>query len=177
MVRSLYRLVRDIAARNQTTELTHPPHLPLHWILPNQLAVGRLPKLGEGAALAQANIKTIVSLCAPSEGLLPDDIAQNFRCVRFILPDSQFYLGLQVNHLQTAVELIHQAIQQREPVYVHCLAGMERSPTVCIAYLCRYHQLELWEAINYVKQAHSRAMPTETQIQTVKEFLLQMQQK
>lgn len=177
-MRSLYHRVLSITSNpTRVPELKPQPRSLLHWILPNQLAVGRLPQPGEGVVLAQANIKAILSLCAASEGVLPNDVEQKFRCMRFILPDSQFYLGLQVSHLATAVDLIHHAIQQGDAIYVHCLVGMERSPTVCIAYLCRYHQLELWEAINCVKQAHSRAMPTGAQIQIVKEFMTQMQQK
>ena len=143
----------------------------MSWVLLNQLAIGALPRAGEGAILAKAKIKAVLSLCAPSEGKLPDDIVRNFRCMRFILPDSQFVLGLEVSQLESAVDLLHQAIQKHGSVYVHCVAGVERSPTVCIAYLCLHHNMELWEALNFLKQARSRAMPTEAQIQVIRALI------
>ncbi|NJL41144.1 MAG: dual specificity protein phosphatase family protein, partial [Leptolyngbyaceae cyanobacterium SM1_4_3] len=103
------------------------PHR-LSWIIPGKLAVGGLPQPGDGAILAREKIKVVLSLCAQSEGTLPDEIGQNLRCLRFILPDSHYILGLQPNQLERVVELIHDHIQSQQPIYVHCLAGMERSP-------------------------------------------------
>ncbi|MDX2212428.1 MAG: dual specificity protein phosphatase [Oculatellaceae cyanobacterium bins.114] len=171
-VRSLYQLIwqpkPDAPIQSAQSSKWHSA---IRWVLPTDLAIGSLPKLGSRASLTEAGIKAILSLCAPSEGQLPEEVVQNFRCHRFILPDSQFIAGLQAHQLATAVEIIHQSIQSGEPIYVHCLAGIERSPTVCIAYLCRYHHLELWEAINCLKQAHARSMPTNAQIQVIREFL------
>ncbi|MBD2459857.1 dual specificity protein phosphatase family protein [Oscillatoria sp. FACHB-1407] len=170
-VRSLYKLIGHITSDSATSSTQVSGRSVVHWVLPNCLAIGALPKEGASVTLAQAGIKAILSLCAPSEGQLPNDVAQSFRCLRFILPDSQFIAGLQVQQLAVAVDLIHSSIQADEPMYVHCLAGIERSPTVCIAYLCRYHNLELWEAVNCLKQAHARSMPTNAQIQVIREFL------
>lgn len=170
-VRSLYKLVWQIKHDSAFQSSVSQPHPSVRWVVANQLAIGALPKPGMSRVLAAAGIKAILSLCAPAEGQLPDDVAQHFRCLRFILPDSQFIAGLQISQLATVVELIHASIQANEPIYVHCLAGIERSPTACIAYLCRHHQLELWEAINCLKQAHKRAMPTDAQIQVIGEFL------
>lgn len=145
--------------------------LTVSWIIPHKLALGRLPVAGESGILRQLGIQTVLSLCAIAEGELPEEIVNEFHCFRFILPDSSYVLSLQPEHLLQAIALIHEHIQQQSPVYVHCLAGIERSPTVCIAYLCMYEQLELWEALNHVKQAHPIALPSETQLQVIRKLM------
>ncbi|HEY9647659.1 MAG TPA: dual specificity protein phosphatase [Chroococcidiopsis sp.] len=172
IVRSLYRLFSSPSARSSGASRHSSRGLsPVNWVLPGTLALGRLPREGESAPLLDAQIKVIVSLCAPSEGTLPADVQQNFYCVRHILPDSDFYIPLRVDQLATVVHLIHLHIQNEKPVYVHCLAGMERSPTVCIAYLCRYHRVDLWEAINSVRQVRPTALPTNAQLRVIREFI------
>lgn len=144
----------------------------ISWVIPGQLALGGLPQPGDGLRLALSNIKVVLSLCAEVEGRLPPDIAQDkkFVCLRHVLPDRHYTTQLNVRQLALAVDLVHQCIERQVPVYVHCLAGIERSPTVCMAYLCRYHNLELWEAANWVKQVHPDSMPNESQIRTIREF-------
>ena len=143
----------------------------IHWILPQKLAVGRLPRLDDVSDLMQANIKVILSLCAPQEGSLPAAIIQQFHCQRYVLPDSHYKTQLEVRQIAAVVEIINSHLQKQAPIYVHCLAGMERSPSACIAYLCRYHGLELWEALHWVKQVHRRTRLTDSQIKVLREFV------
>jgi hypothetical protein len=44
---------------------------------------------------------------------------------------------------------------------------------VCAAYLCRYHQLEVWEALRYVQQVWAIAAPTSAQIKVLQAFVSQ----
>lgn len=156
---------------NQRSSSQSSSPLSISWVIPGKLAVGRLPRVGEGAQLASQNIKVVLSLCAEVEGTLPEDIREHFQCLKYCLPDSHYDTEMQVSDLAAAVALVHQTIEQQLPLYIHCLAGMERSPTVCIAYLCRYHHLELWEAVNWLKQVHSRTLPTEAQLRVIREYL------
>lgn len=167
----------DSTRRYRTEDLRHDSNQAhrLSWIIPGKLAVGGLPQSADSSILAREKIKVVLSLCAQSEGSLPEEIVQKFRCLRFILPDSHYILGLQPSQLEQVVELIHTHIQSQQPVYVHCLAGVERSPTACIAYLCLHHDMELWEAINRVKQAHPNARPTEGQVQAIRDLIRQPQ--
>jgi atypical dual specificity phosphatase len=145
----------------------------LSWVIPGKLAVGGLPLQGDEAIFAHNGIQAVLSLCDNSEGELPIDIQQGFECRQLTLPDSHYAYALEVQQIAQAVELIQQNIQKQIPVYVHCLAGVERSPTICAAYLCRYYNLELWEAINWLKQAHPNSMPTTAQVQVLREFINQ----
>lgn len=159
------------ATRSAQTSSSSSSSLTIHWVLPNQLAIGRLPRSGESQMLSEAGIDHIVSLCAQAEGVLPLDVSQTFRCQRFILPDSNYLLRLNTRHLNRAVQILNQCFEDRHIVYVHCLAGVERSPTLCIAYLCLHHNFELWEAVTWVKQVHPPAMLTDEQIQVIRDLI------
>ena len=143
----------------------------IRWILPQKLAVGRLPRLEDVPDLMQSNIKVVLSLCAPQEGALPAAVIQQFHCQRYVLPDSHYKTQLEVKQVVTVVEIIHTYIQSQAPIYVHCFAGMERAPTACIAYLCRHQGLELWEAHHLLKQVHRRTRLTDAQIRVLREFV------
>ena len=54
--------------------------------------------------------------------------------------------------LDDAVALIAQRTAERESVYLHCNAGMNRAPTVAIAFLHVHRGLTLADARDHVKQ-------------------------
>ncbi|MDX2100203.1 MAG: dual specificity protein phosphatase [Leptolyngbyaceae cyanobacterium bins.59] len=135
------------------------------------MAVGSSPQPGDEALLAKANIKIVFSLCANSEETLPEEVSQNFRCLRLVLPDSRYKNEMQPSQLAAAVDIVHHSVEHELPIYVHCLAGIERSPTVCIAYLCQHHGMQLWEAVNWLKQVHPSSMPTESQLRVIRRLL------
>jgi predicted protein tyrosine phosphatase len=144
------------------------PGFGISWVIPGKLAVGPLPKRGDETLLHQENIRAVVTLCAEKEGSLPETLIQTIACQRYVLPDSHYDVEMTAEQLAQAIELVQTQIQNYETVYVHCLAGMERSPTVCVGYLCRYHRLELWEAINWVKQVHPRTALSEAQLKALR---------
>ncbi len=57
-------------------------------------------------------------------------------------------------HLDEAVAALYEAIKGSTKVYVHCSAGLNRSPTVIIAYLIRHRGLSLEEAVDWVTSRH-----------------------
>lgn len=158
--------------RKPTTSRSRPR---ISWVIPGKLAVGGSPQPGDSTLLAQAGIKIVFSLCANSEERLPDDVNDNFRCLRLVLPDSHYKSEIQVSQLAAAVDIVNHSIEHELPIYVHCLAGIERSPTVCIAYLCQHQKLQLWEALNWLKQVHPPSMPTESQLRAVRKLIQQDQ--
>ena len=53
--------------------------------------------------------------------------------------------------LPDAVALLAELIRAHGPTYLHCNAGINRAPTVAIAYLHVHHALPLRDAIEYLK--------------------------
>lgn len=153
--------------------LVEPPAL--RWILTNELAVGPIPTPTIHAQLVEAGIKAVLSLCAEQEGQLPIEVQQDFYWKRWVLPDSYYEESMSVERLAQAVEFVHQAISRKLPIYVHCLAGVERSPTVCVAYLCVHRKMELWEALNWLKQTNPRTSLMGDQVKAI-QGLVRMQQ-
>jgi len=54
--------------------------------------------------------------------------------------------------LDDITTLLDALLTAGDRVYLHCNAGMNRAPTVAIAYLHRYHAMPLTEARDFVKQ-------------------------
>lgn len=165
--------LRHILARNSSnsTAATVASPFAVNWVLPQQLAVGRLPQPEDARILSDAGVTVVLTLCAAAEGTVPDDIRQRFHWERFILPDSSYLLHLNSEQLAKAVAIVRRHIDNRQVVYVHCLAGVQRSPTVCIAYLCLHHNLDLWAATNWLKQVHPSTWPTEEQLQAIRRLV------
>jgi len=163
---------RDRRWRNhsQGKLLAVSPKLPLSWVLPGRLAVGPLPKPGDEAALQEAGVRVILSLCAELEGTLPEVIRHNFECYRYVLPDSHYPEKMTLEQLTEVVDLVTEVLEERAPLYIHCLAGMERSPTVCIAYLCRAQKQELWETMAWFKQIHPPTMLSDSQFHLLRSW-------
>ena len=57
-------------------------------------------------------------------------------------------------HLDQAVGALHAALEGGGKVYVHCSAGLNRSPTVIIAYLIQHRGMSLDEAMAWVTSRH-----------------------
>lgn len=154
----------------------HKRNLKIRWILPNQLAVGRCIHPGEEAVLAQAGIQSILTLCDETEASTPPLVQEHFHTVRYPLPDSHKPIHLNHQDVMKVLTILHDNIVHQRPTYVHCLAGMERSPTICIAYLCLFKGYGLWESFNWVKQVNPRSHPTEMQLDVVRSLIDQQQE-
>ncbi|MBD2155271.1 dual specificity protein phosphatase [Leptolyngbya sp. NM2-A1] len=141
------------------------------WLLPGLLAFGSLPREGDSQRFHQLGIRSVLTLCAAQEGDIPADMPQQFDWLRVMLPDSRYAARPDATQMARAVCFIHTQVSQKTPVYVHCLAGIERSPAVCIAYLCCHQDLELWEAIHQVKQVRPQVLLTEVQLQAIRQLI------
>ncbi|GFO00304.1 dual specificity phosphatase dupd1 [Plakobranchus ocellatus] len=54
-------------------------------------------------------------------------------------------------YLRPAADFIEKALTQKGRVYVHCQQGISRSSTVVIAFLMIYREMNLLEAVKYVR--------------------------
>lgn len=74
-----------------------------------------------------------------------------------------------LEQLRMGVQFIASALAADKKVYVHCLAGVGRSPTFCAAYLV-YNGHSLEEALQRVRQTHPSTMLNETQLRALRHF-------
>ncbi|XP_033740760.1 dual specificity protein phosphatase 14-like [Pecten maximus] len=54
-------------------------------------------------------------------------------------------------YFDRCADKIHQVHNRGGRTLVHCVAGVSRSASLCIAYLMKYHRLKLVDAYNHVK--------------------------
>ncbi|MEB3273501.1 MAG: dual specificity protein phosphatase, partial [Prochlorothrix sp.] len=141
------------------------------WVIPKKLAVGRLPRSSDLLTLQNQGIQTILSLCRSSEGALPPETPEQFQLITCPLPDQRHPDSLTVKQLGQAVKVVEQELQFGRPVYVHCFAGLERSPTVCLTYLCQSQNAEIWEALQFLKEVYPAACPSSEQLRVAQIYL------
>jgi len=157
---SFFRKGHNLNHQNQP-----PPTL--RWVIPQQLSIGSLPPPALHPVMMNAGIKAVLSLCPEAEGQLPPEMLNSFQCLRYPLPDSYSAETLQIDQLAEAVAIVHECMIEQRPIYVHCLAGVERSPTVCAAYLCLHQNLQPWEALHWLRQVNPKIRLIDQQIQAI----------
>lgn len=129
------------------------------WILNDTLAVGPAPRADRHLRrLADEGILAVLSLCSITEAPPPIEMEDNFLCRRLVLPDHRSSEPMTIRQLQQAMALLAE-LRSVGPVYVHCVAGVERSPMVCMAWLVMQHGQTPQRALDYVMQAHPGTNP------------------
>lgn len=132
--------------------------LPISWLRTRRLAIGPMPRNpGHWLALRQQGIQSIFSCCELEEGvwLPPQEWLQR----RFPLPDHRHPDAMTNDILAEAVNSAFELYSAGQPLYLHCWAGMERSPLVAIGLLCRAESLNFFDALAQVKDQHPVAKP------------------
>ena len=167
----LSKLLRGVSKELEPTG--HDSKKPsLNWILPRQLAVGPIPLgLAHQDLLINEGFNSILTLCSEIEGAPPEELRSQVSWSRISLVDSHSSESINLESLNQAVDQAHEYIQSSSPLCVHCVAGMERSPSVCVGYLCKYKEMPLWEALNWVKQANPRTNILDSQLKAIQAIL------
>lgn len=75
--------------------------------------------------------------------------------------------------LETCLSFIADAEKESEPVLVHCSLGVNRSPTVVIAYLMKALGWSLRRAFTHVKAVHPDSCPHELYIKQLQDMELE----
>jgi atypical dual specificity phosphatase len=142
------------------------------WILPQKLAVGSFPSATSSVMkLRREGITAVLSLTENYERLVPAELGHSFLWEQVPIPDG-FKGGIPTEEqFAQTMQLLDRWYRKGHVVYVHCLAGVGRSASVCALYVARCQNLSLLDAIALVKAQHSYAAPDPNQIQVMQRFL------
>ena len=130
-----------------------------NWVLVEELAIGPAPKdLNHLNILKKKGIVSILSLCNEDESNTPESLNEIFRYKRIPLPDHRSGRLPDLEELKKAINVLEK-LKLEGPVFVHCVAAMERSPLVCMGWLVKMHKLNPQEALEYLMQIHPGTNP------------------
>jgi hypothetical protein len=134
------------------------------WVLVQELAVGPAPRAERHLhRLTEGGVTAVLSLCSEQEAPPPADLESRFACRRLVLPDHRVERLPELAELEQALAALAE-LQATGPVYVHCVAAMERSPLVCLAWLVRRQGLTPQRALDYLMQVHPGTNPLPGQL-------------
>jgi predicted protein tyrosine phosphatase len=142
--------------------------LQFSWVLRGRLAVGPAPSFVHHLnLLEERNIVSILCLCSHYEAPLPFGICERFHYLQCILPDHKSKRPPTPEEIQQACEALAR-LMPHGAVYVHCQAGVERSPLICMAWLMRTRHLSLIDALDYLKRVHPDSGPLPEQVASLR---------
>jgi predicted protein tyrosine phosphatase len=134
------------------------------WVLVQELAVGPAPRAERHLErLTEAGVTAVLSLCSEAEAPPPPSLETRFECRRLVLPDHRVERLPQLAELEQALAALAE-LRATGPVFVHCVAAMERSPLVCLAWLVRRQGLTPQRALDYLMQVHPGTNPLPGQL-------------
>ena len=143
-----------------------------NWILKKKLAVGTTPIKDEDLVFLKRNkVINIIGLCSEKEIKWHENLCTNFNCERIFLPDSHNDKLPCKKDFFKAFEKLKDAVTQNI-TFVHCFASIERSPLLCIMYIMYSYNLNIEDALDYVRRIHKHTNPTNRQLRFVKEIML-----
>jgi hypothetical protein len=144
---------------------------PFSWLRTRRLALGGFPSQPEHwQALEAAGIRQVFSCCDPAEASW--EPPGHWNSSQLTLPDHR------CSTPPTAAQL-HQALEQLEgmltsdqrPLYLHCWAGMERSPLLAVGLLCRMESFPFFDALSQVRSLHPPAKPITAHLVVLEQLL------
>lgn len=100
----------------------------------------------------------------------------------FIIETPSHFIDIQdrcdsdiLEHLEDLTTRIHLKLHDSKKVYVHCYVGMSRSSTVIAAYLIKYHNMTVLEAVEDLKRLRPIVQPNAGFMQQLESFYISRQ--
>ncbi len=134
-------------------------HLDIVWLEPG-FALGSRPYAGQQQAIAQLGIRVVVALHEPAEG---EGAGWEEQGIRYVLVPTRDWVAIPAANFDRVVEVVSDCLHSATPVFLHCLAGINRAPTFAAAVLCQVRGLTVEAALKAVTQVRVAAKPTPEQ--------------
>jgi len=142
----------------------------MDWVLVDELAIGPAPRAERHLdRLESEGVRGILSLCAEEETPMPQGQRDRFRCERCVLPDHRAGRLPEPAELASALDRL-ESLLSSGPVFVHCVAAMERSPLVCLGWMVSRHRQSPQRALDYLMQVHPGTNPLPGQLALLSGF-------
>ena len=140
------------------------------WLVEDKLAGSAIPtSIDEVEWAIEQGIKSIVTV---REEPLDDEWVKDVNYLHIMSND----MGVpEFNDLVHAVDFIHRRITNKEPVMVHCLAGLGRTGTVLASYLIKYQNMSADEAMKKVREQRPGSIQSYPQEEIVFQFAKSLQ--
>lgn len=108
-------------------------------------------------SLASQGVRSVFSCCDPEEG--PWQPPPAWKQGRLPLPDHRHRQTPDPERLDQAINTALDLYTNSPALYLHCWAGMERSPLVAVGLLCRAESISIFDALAQVRSLHPAAKP------------------
>jgi len=142
------------------------------WVLINELAVGPAPRTERHIkTLIDNGFRGILSLCSENEVSPPPIPSNNIVSRRCVLPDHSYGRDPTDDEITSALQEL-KYLKSCGPVYVHCKAGIERSPLICIGWLTMEKGLSVQSALDYLMRAHPGTNPLSSHLMMLEKTLV-----
>ena len=139
----------------------------LAWIEPG-FAIGSRPYVPERVAIANSGVDAVVALHEPGEG---EPEAWQALGIEYEVIPTPDWVAIPGRCFSSAVEAVLKRRAAGQSVLLHCLAGVNRAPTVAAAVLCRRDGVSVGEALARVRKARPAAAPTPEQVASLRTWL------
>ena len=120
--------------------------------------------------MQKLGISSVLSLSSAIEAEPPLSMESLIRCRRIVLPDHKTGQYPTLNQILKCINTLKE-LKTYGSVYVHCVAAMERSPLVCMAWLIKEHDLSPQESLDYLMQVHPATNPLPEQYKLLSQLI------
>lgn len=141
----------------------------INWVLMNKIAIGDAPtNVFDLNLIKKKGIKSILSVCKQEEIKFPKELAPSELIFKsFPLPDHKDKKLITLDQINSCL-LIIEGLLKKGPCFIHCYAGVERSPLICIAWLVKNENVSLDNALSYMMREHKGTNPLQSQLNVIK---------
>lgn len=128
------------------------------WLIENKLAGSGFPtSFDELNWLLEQGVTSIVTM---TENSLPENWVKKINYLHVPTPD---FHAPDMDEIDSAVEFIHEQITNKEPVMVHCAAGLGRAGTILACYFVKYKELTAVQAIKKIRDERPGSIQSDVQ--------------